>query len=218
MKKLAVIFISILSFGVSFAQNYEMKVTDYEGKVGKMKHVGISILIDLDKKPIKDAWKKELKAFGKVSTVSGAYLVESANFTAVSKSAVRVLSKVETTSKGTRVWLSVNNGTGYIKSGVTGYEGAKRFLKSFAKKMYKADIENQIADATKSLESSKKDQEKVVGTGESLTHDLKKNAEEKIRLDKALVQNKSDKELAIQKIATMEKALEVVKTKLKNLK
>jgi hypothetical protein len=164
MKNILSLLFSIMSFGIIFSQNYNIKVDHHSGKVGKMHHAGLAIHIDLDKKEVKDEWKKELKQMGKVDSESGVYLIESARFSAVSSQPVRVLSSVETTGKGTRVWISINDGESYIKSGSSGYGGAKDFLEGFAKKMYKRDIDRQVTDAEKALIVSRKNQTKVIET------------------------------------------------------
>jgi len=218
MKNILILLFSIISSNTLYAQDYNIKVDDHSGKVGKMHHAGLAIHIDLDKKGVKDYWKKELKQMGKVDSESGVYLIESARFSAVSSQPVRLLSNVEATAKGTRIWLSINNGNGYIKSGSSGYGGAKDYLQNFAKKMYKKDIERQISDAEKALESSKKDQTKVIESGVVLEKSLLENEEEKIQLQTGLEQNKNDQELAINTVLAMEEALELVKEKIEKVK
>ena len=218
MKKILSLLISIMIFNGLLAQDFNMKVDDHSGKVGKMHHAGLAVHIDLDKKEIKDYWKKELKQMGKIDSDGGVYLIESATFSAVSSQPTRVLSSVESTSKGTRIWMSINKGDGYVKSGSSGYGGAKDFLQSFAKKMYKKDIERQVTDADKALLLSKKNQTKVIETGVSLEKDLQENEEEKIQLEADLEQNKNDQDMAIQNVTDLEEALELVKQKLEKVR
>ena len=218
MKKTLILFISIISFGVTFSQNYDVRVENHSGKVGKINHAGVAIHIDLDKKDIKDYWKKELKKMGKIESEGGVYLIESARMSAVSSQPVRVLSKVETTPKGTQVWLSVNNGSDYVKNGSSGYNGVKNLLQDFAKSMYKLDIERQISDAEKAVETSKKDQTKVLTQGEELAKDLQVNEEKKVELESNIEQNNVDQELAVKNVEEMEQALELVKAKLEKVK
>lgn len=218
MKILFLFLISIASFSVVVAQNYDFKVEEHSTKVGKIQTTGMAIHIDLDKDEIKDDWKKRLKGLGKVESQSGVYKIESANMNEVSSQPVRVLSKIESTSKGTRVWISVNTGTGYVKSGTGGHGNVKKYLEDFAKRMYKTDIERQVTDAQKALETSRKNQAKVIGTGEQLQKDLEENEQEKIELDQSIEQNTSDQEAAVQNVADMEKALELVNAKLEKLK
>lgn len=218
MKKFSILLLSICFITVTFGQNYSMDVDDHNGKVGKMHHAGVVIHVDLDKKEIKDEWKKELKKMGKVESESGVYLVESANIPSIASHPVRVLSSVESTSRGTRIWLSVNDGNGYVKSGSSNHGKVKKFLQEFAKKMYKLDIERQIEDAESALKVSKKNQEKVIETSEELQKKLQENEEEKIELEANIEQNSKDQELAVENVAEMEKALELVKQKLEKVK
>ena len=218
MKKILTLLITLLSIGGLYAQGYDTKVHAHSGKVGKMNHAGLAINIDLDKKEVKDAWKKELKQMGKVDSESGVYLIESAHFSDVASQPVRILSTVEETGKGTRVWLSINNGNGYIKNGTPGYGPAKDFLKNFAKRLYKQDIELQISDAEKALEETKKTQTKVIEAGVILEKSLLENEEEKVELQTTLEQNKNNQELAIKNVAAMEEALEVTKQKIEKVR
>jgi hypothetical protein len=218
MKNIFLLLFSVLFLSNIYSQNYNMSVDDHNGKVGKMHHAGVAIHIDLDKKEVKDEWKKELKKMGKVDSESGVYLIESARIPSVSPQAVRVLSTVESTSKGTRIWVSINDGNGYVKTGSVNHGKVKKFLQDFAKRMYRLDIERQVKDAQEAVATSKKSQEKVIHTGESLDKDLKENEEEKIKLETDIEQNVKDQELAVQNVADMQKALELVQQKLEKMK
>ena len=178
----------------------------------------MAVHIDLDKSFVKDGWKKELKSLGKVSSEKGTYVIEAANFPAASGGTCRILSQVSSTGKGTRVWISINTGDGKVKSGSKGYNGTKSFLEDFAKNMYRTDIERQIAEAQKAVSIAQKEEKKLVSNGEELSEDLQKNADEKIKLDEAIKQNQLDQEQAVKNTAQMEKALEIVKSKLSQVK
>ena len=150
MKKLlTVLFVTFAT--ISFSQNYDVQVTDHTGIVGKMHHAAVAVVIQLDKDEVKGAWKKRMKDFGKVEYNNGTFKIEQATMKQVSPSALRVLSKVESSNKGTRVWISVNTGDGYVKSGGKGFNGVKNILEDFAKGLYKEDIQRQISDAEKAL-------------------------------------------------------------------
>lgn len=217
MKKILVVLFAVIS-SFTFSQNYDVNVTDHTGIVGKMHHAAIAVVINLDKSDVESSWKKELKNYGKVDSKGGTYLIEQANMKQVSPSAVRVLSKVESTHKGTRVWISINTGDAYVKSGGKGYNGAKAMLEDFARKLYSNDIQRQIGDAEKALVQAQKNQEKVVSTGDQLEKDLQKNEEEHVELEEEIEQNKQDQEAATQNVADMEKALELVKDKMNQVK
>jgi hypothetical protein len=214
MKKISSILVFLLMTIISYSQNYNTKVVEHTGKVQKIDHIGLAVHIELDKSFVKDAWKKELKSFGKVSSEKGTYVIESANFPAASGGTCRILSQVSSTGKGTRIWISINTGDGKVKSGSRGFGGTKSYLEDFAKNMYKADIERQIVEAQKAVEIAQKDQSKLVSNGNDLEKDLQKNADEKVLLEEEIAQNKLDKEQSVKDVAQMEKALEVVKGKL----
>ena len=80
--------------------------------------------------------------------------------------------------------------------------------------MYRADIERQITEAQKAVENAQKAQKKLTSSAETLVVELQKNADEKIALDEAFGQNKLDQEQSLENVTQMEKALEVVTSKL----
>lgn len=217
MKKI----LAVLSFAlatISFSQNYDVNVTDHTGMVGKMHHAAVAVTIELDKDEVKSAWKKRMKDFGKVEYNNGTFKIEQASIKQVSPTALRVLSKVETTNKGTRIWVSLNTGDGYVKSGGKGFNGVKNILEDFAKELYQEDIQRQIDDAQKALADAQKNQEKVVSTADQLEKDIQENEEEHIELEQGIEQNKVDQEAAVKNLVDMEKALEIVKGKLDQVK
>ncbi len=217
MKKI----LAVLSFAlatISFSQNYDVNVTDHTGMVGKMHHAAVAVTIELDKDEVKSAWKKRMKDFGKVEYSNGTFKIEQASIKQVSPTALRVLSKVETTNKGTRICVSLNTGDGYANSGDKGFNGVKNILEDFAKELYQEDIQRQIDDAEKALVDAQKNQEKVIATGDQLEKDIQKNEEEHVELEQGIEQNKVDQEAAVKNLADMEKALEIVKGKLDQVK
>jgi hypothetical protein len=214
MKKIGGLLIILLISLNSFGQNYKTQVDEHTGKVQKIDHIGLAIYLDLDKSIVKDAWKKELKGFGKVGIEKGTYILEAAHFPAATAGTCRILSQISTTGNGTRVWLSINTGDGKVKRDSKGYNGTKNFLEDFAKSMYRADIERQITEAQKAVENAQKAQKKLTSSAETLVVELQKNADEKIALEEAFGQNKLDQEQSLENVTQMEKALEVVTSKL----
>ena len=217
MKKLLVVLLVAFA-NLLMSQDYSIDVTDHTGIVGKMHHAAIAVVINLDKDEVRDSWKKELKNFGKVETSSGAYKIEQASIKQVNSSPVRVLSKVETSSQGTRIWVSINTGEEYVKSGGKGFNGIKTILEDFAKKLYLEDIERQVGDAEKALIEAQKNQERVISTGDQFEKDLIKNEEEHQELEQSIEQNVQDQEAATQSVTDMEKALLLVRAKVDQVK
>lgn len=229
MKRLIVLSLACFLSLSTFAQG-NMSVTERDMKVDKISRTGVALHLDLDKKFVKDLWKKKLKDYGKVS---GDLSMETASIPAVSSKNVRVLSAVESDGKGCIVWIAIDLGDKWVtKSGGTGYSSTEKLLKDFGKSCYREDINEQIKDAEKALEKVVKDEEGIVKDGEGLAHDLEKNAQEKVDLEQDLknnadekvkleadiVQNKKDQEAAKKEVAKYQKAVEVVKQKLDQIK
>lgn len=229
MKRLIVFSFACFLTLSTFAQG-NMSVTERDMKIDKITRTGVAIHLDLDKKFVKDLWKKKLKEYGKVNSDLS---MESASVPAISSKNVRILSEVESDGKGCIVWWAIDLGDKWVtKSGGTGYSSAEKILKDFGKECYREDINEQIKDAEKALEKVVKDEESIVKDGEGLAHDLEKNAsnkidleqqlkenaDEKVKLEADIVQNKKDQEAAKKEVAQYQKAVEAVKAKLDAIK
>ena len=230
MRALLIFCMSVVISTVSFSQT--VTVTESEKVVQKITRTGLGILVKLPAKEVEKAWKNQLKEFGKVETSGKDYIVNVANVSSVSSRTVRIVSKIESTGKGTLIWWAIDLGDKWVKSGGTGYNSAADILKKFGKKCYLDDIQDQIDDAEKNLEKTVKEQEKTVRAGENLQGDLVNNGKEKETLEKKLVDNKEEKVQVekdidlnktdqanmVTKVDEAKKAVEVVKKKLQGVK
>lgn len=227
MKKLLSFIAFTVFIAVSvFAQ--KVSVSDHDLTVDKIQRTGVATFLDLDKKFVEKLWKDELKKYGKVSSSKGFYYIDIASVPAISQDNIRIISKVDNTSKGTMVWWAIDLGSSFVMSGEKGYSQTVGVMKEFAKLCYVEDINEQIEDAEKALEKSIKNQEKTVKEGEKLQSDLESNANEKQRLETALennadekvqlesdIQNNKDEQAnAVKDVEDMKKAVEVVRSKL----
>jgi hypothetical protein len=229
MKKIVAICMAIVSFSILNAQ--KISVNDQSYTIDKIQRIGVATYLDLDKKFVEKLWKDELKKYGKVSSDKDIYYVEIAQMPSISTNNVRIISTIETSSKGVMVWMAIDLGTSFVAKGEKGYQNAVQLMKDFAKISYTEDINEQIKEAEKALEKSIKEQEKVVRQGEILQNDLTSNANEKQRLENELVNNankkteiennivtnKDDKTNADKEIVDMKKAVEVVRKKLEGV-
>lgn len=233
MKYLHTFFLPVLAI-LLFTQVSAQRVTVSEQSVSieKIQRTGLATTLELDKKDVKDLWKKHIKDYGKLEKLSGDVMViNTARIPSVSSNAVKVYTSISSSGKGTMVWMAVDVGDAFVVSGHPKYGAVEKILKDFGISTYKEDIQEQIADAEKALEKSEKDHEKVVKTGENLVGDLEKNAKEKadleksleenasqkVQLEKEIEQNKKDQSSAKQTTEKMKKAVEVVKAKLNDV-
>ena len=231
MKKIFIVSALFLSAFIGFGQK-NISVVSKEIVVEKITRKGLAVLVELDEKFVKEQWKKQIKEYGKTESKGSAYWIEVAQIPAISSSSVKLYSSLESSGKGTMVWLGIDLGDKHVVEGGEGYESAKKLLRDFALGCYKQDLVEQVNEATKALETSQKKDEKVIKNGEKLVSDkesnasnkikledaLKKNAEDKIQLEKDIEQNKKDQVASKEEVAKMQKALELKQAEVSQLK
>ncbi|HEY8401510.1 MAG TPA: chromosome segregation ATPase [Cytophagaceae bacterium] len=231
MKNIFLILILTLIF--QFANAQKISITEGSETIDKISRTGMFTIIELDDKVVRKAWEKQLKTYGKVESNKDVYTIHVAQLSAVSNKPCRIISKLTSTPKGTKVWWAIDLGDSYVNSSTnnSAYNSAKKILHEFAAQAYRDDINEQIKAAEKALASSVKNQEKEIKEGEDLVKAVEKNKQEKLALENKLVENakeleqlkknieknKEEQAAAAQDVEKMKKALEVVKQKLNNI-
>jgi hypothetical protein len=224
---IVLIIIGCLASDNSFAQKRTIKAKLHKEEVEGVSREGAAIDIDLNNKSIVKEWESTLKTYGKLTKLKGdAYKVTEATFPGVTGTCV-IYAKCYSTSKGYIAWWSIDNGT-HITSNSKHSESK---LEEFARQQYINDINEQVKDAESAVKSAAKAQEKQVDKGADLVKDIAKNGQEKQKLEQELKDNaselqqlnkdvetnKGDQAKAAAEVAKMQKALEVVKSKLNDL-
>ena len=228
MKKIWLIFICFLIGGACFSQ--KVTISESEEQVDGMKKKGLFTILELDEDVVRSAWNKKLKEYGGVRNKSGIYMMDQATMASISSTFVKVISKVEPTMKGTKVWYALDLGDAYVSSnGDHGkFREAERILKDFGVSVYLMDINEQIRQAEKVLMSSVRDQERMISKGDNIRSNIVGNRQEKVKLEKRLADNvveykqlQSDSTINIQNQAAttetvekMKKAVEAVRSKI----
>lgn len=227
MKKIILALSAFLVVVSGFSQK-DMKVTSRAYTVQKIEREGLSIVLELDKKFVKKKWEKHIKNYGKVESKKDFMTVNVAQISAISSNPVKLLSAVESSGKGTMVWMAIDMGSEFVVEGGKGYSSAENILKEFAKACYREDIQDQVEEAQKAFESASKKESKVIKEGDKLSNslesngkekiklenDLQDNAKEKVQLEKDISQNEKDKNAAKEEAEKMKKALEIKQTEL----
>lgn len=189
MKLLITILICLnFTFLVNAQAKKDIAVMPGHAEIQQVDRKGMQVLIELDGKFVSKNWAQKLKEFGKVETDKGNYIIHGASIPEIS-SACTVYSNVTTTSKGVFVFWAIDLGSEYITEGHSKYNDAKKKLHDYAAGIYIADVNVQIAAAESALNSSVKNQEKLVKLSETLKSDTQKNAKEKTDLEKKLNDN-----------------------------
>ncbi|MFQ3575094.1 MAG: hypothetical protein SNJ77_01540 [Cytophagales bacterium] len=231
MRLLNIALILCVVFFVKIAVGQKVSVVSAQERVEGELRKGMETLVVLEAKKVEAEWQKYLKQFGKVlSKKGGVYLLESAEIKDISGTPVMVYSWVYPTNTGVRVFWSLFLGNEYItpETNEHRYNAAAKILRDFGVKMYIDDINEQISDAEKALNTTVKNQEKKIKEGsqierkiennkkekKDLEEKLRNNAQEAINLENSKKQNKLDQEAASKDVEKMKAALERVKAKL----
>ncbi|PKK37548.1 hypothetical protein BWI96_06720 [Siphonobacter sp. SORGH_AS_0500] len=187
-KFLTLVFLLMSSAGV-FAQ---ADIKPVQQDVAKVKRVGYLMTTSVDSRIVEQAWKKKLAQYGRVlSERGGVYKVEYAKVPFSDKN-VLIVSQIDSRSKGTTLFLSVDMGSYEYASSTNNYgREVEAILQDFHKEV---DYESQVSDADKTLKEATDKQKDVVRKSERNLRNLKDNRAEKIKLFKRLEEN--EKELA----------------------
>ncbi|GGG31892.1 hypothetical protein GCM10011378_05550 [Hymenobacter glacieicola] len=217
----------------SFAQKSPVDETDMAVKGIPRK--GQRVSVQLDSKRVEDSWKKQLdEQFGsKVKADKGVYTMDGVVIDAVSKTPVRVISKVDAVPTGTTIWWSIDLGNAYLgkESTPVQWKAAEGYLKDFARKLYREDLAVQVAEAEKALVSSQNNHMAVISKADAIKKDIEKNKARKIEIQQQLAQNAAElqqynnqvdmnlkeQEAARADIVNMRVALEAVKERMNKI-
>ncbi|MBX0290879.1 DNA repair ATPase [Hymenobacter sp. HSC-4F20] len=217
----------------SLAQKSPVDETDMAVKGIPRK--GQRVSVQLDSKRVEDSWKKQLdEQFGsKVKADKGVYTMDGVVIDAISKTPVRVISKVDAVPTGTTIWWSIDLGNAYLGKEATPvqWKAAEGYLKDFARKLYREDLAVQVAEAEKALVSSQNNHMAVIAKADAIKKDIEKNKARKIEIQQQLAQNAAElqqynnqvdmnlkeQEAARADIVNMRVALEAVKERMNKI-
>ncbi|WP_018343182.1 hypothetical protein [Cytophaga aurantiaca] len=192
MKLLITLLICLnLTFLVTAQTKKEIAVMSGHSEIQQVDRKGMQVLIELDEKFVSKNWAQKLKEFGKVETDKGNFILHGASIPDIS-TACTIYSNVVSTSKGVFVFWAIDLGSEYIIEGHSKYDAAKKKLRDYAAGIYIADVNVQIAAAESALNSSVKNQEKLVKLSETLKSDTQKNAKEKTELERKIDENSKE--------------------------
>ncbi|MGY2131585.1 DNA repair ATPase [Hymenobacter sp. HD11105] len=234
--KQGVLLSLLLSFMLTvsaYAQKAPVDETDMSIKGIPRK--GQRISLQLESKRVEDSWAKNLttKYGNKLKNDKGIYSMEGVTIDEISKTPIRVISKVDATPTGTTIWWSIDLGNAYLDKAATPvqWSAAEKYLKEFARLLYREDLAVQVAEAEKSLVISqnnhmaviakadlvRKDIEKNKARKAEIQQELAKNAAELLQFNNVVDMNLKEQEAARADIVNMRVALEAVKERMNKI-
>ena len=156
---------------------------------------GQRVTIQLDAKAVETAWLKQLnERVGKVTNKKGVYYINSATIAAISKTPMRLISRVDPTTTGTGVWWSLDLGNAYLGKDATPvqYREAEKYLKDFARQLYRDDIALQVLEAEKAQKISQDNHLAVINEANETKKAVERNKVRKAEIDAMLAQNQAE--------------------------
>ncbi|SDX90920.1 hypothetical protein [Hymenobacter psychrophilus] len=223
----------LVSSVAGFAQT--SPVDETEMAIKGIPRKGQRISMQLDSKRVEESWKKQLDSqFGnKVKSDKGIYTMDGVVIDALSKTPVRVISKVDAVPTGTTIWWSIDLGNAYLSKDATPVEwkSAEGYLKDFSVKLYREDMAVQVMAAEKSLQQAQDQHIAVIAKADAFKRDIEKNKQKKVEIQQQLAQNGAElqqlnnqvdtnlkeQEGARADIVNMRVALEAVKERLNKI-
>lgn len=192
MKLLITMLVCVnITFLAQSQSKKEISVLSGHSEIQQVDRKGMQVLVELDEKFVSKNWAQKLKEFGKVESDKGNFIIHGASIPDIS-TACTIYSNVTSTSKGVFVFWAIDLGSEYIIEGHAKYADAKKKLRDYAAGLYIADINVQIASAESALNSSVKNQEKLIKQGEGLKNDSQKNVKAKSDLEGKIADNAKD--------------------------
>ena len=217
----------------SYAQ--KSPVDEADKSINNIPRKGQQVSMQLDNRRVEAAWTKQLSdKFGsKLKNNKGVLTLDGVVIDEIAPNPIRVISKVDASPTGTTVWWSIDLGNAYLGKEATPvqWKSAEKYLKDFARMMYREDLASQINDAEKALFNSQNYNTTVIAKQEAIKKDIDKNKARKMEIQQMLASNAAElqqfnnlidanlkeQEASRASIVTMRIALESVKERINKI-
>ncbi|SFQ74429.1 hypothetical protein [Hymenobacter arizonensis] len=193
-KSLLILFVLCLATLSSYAQ--KSVVDEYDMSINNVPRTGQRVSVQLDNKRVEAAWLKQLsEKFGsKLKNTKGVLTMDGVIIEEIAPTPIRVISKVDATPTGTTVWWSIDLGNAYLAKEKTPvqWKSAEKYLKDFARMMYREDLVSQIAEAERALVASQNNHMAVIEKSNTIKKDIDKNKARKLEIQQMLATNAAE--------------------------
>ena len=229
---LSLIFICLATLGVVAQKS---PVDEADKSINTIPRKGQQVSMQLDNRRVETAWLKQLNdKFGsKLKNNKGLLTMDGVVIEEIAPNPIRVISKVDATPTGTTVWWSIDLGNAYLgkESSPVQWKSAEKYLKDFARMMYREDLVAQITEAERALVSSQNNHMAVIEKANTIKKDIEKNKVRKLEVQQMLAANAAElqqynnlidsnlkeQEAARGDIVNMRVALEAVKDRMNKI-
>ena len=190
---LILLLVCLASLG-SYAQ--KSPVSEEDKSINNIPRKGQQVSMQLDSRRVETAWLKQLsEKFGsKMKNTKGVLTMDGVVIEEIAPNPIRVISKVDATPTGTTVWWSIDLGNAYLAKDATPvqWKSAEKYLKDFARMMYREDLVSQIAEAERALVASQNSHNAVIAKAAAIKKDIEKNKARKIEIQQMLAANAAE--------------------------
>lgn len=234
MKRSLLILLTIcLSSLAGYSQKSPVDETDMS--INNIPRKGQRVSVQLDNRRVEASWLKQLSdKFGsKLKNNKGVLTLDGVIIDEIAPNPIRVISKVDATPTGTTVWWSIDLGNAYLgkESTPVQWKSAEKYLKDFARMLYREDLVAQIAESERSLVASQNNHMAVIAKSDAIKKDIERNKVRKLEIQQMLAANAAElqqfnnlidlnlkeQEAARGDIVNMRVALEAVKERMNKI-
>ena len=232
-RSLFILLVVCLASMGGYAQKSPVDETDMS--INNIPRKGQRVSVQLDNRRVEAAWLKQLSdKFGsKLKNTKGVLTLDGVVIDEIAPNPIRVISKVDATPTGTTVWWSIDLGNAYLGKDATPvqWKSAEKYLKDFARMMYREDLVAQIAESERALVASQNNHMAVITKADAIKKDIEKNKVRKVEIQQLLAANAAElqqfnnlidlnlkeQEAARGDIVNMRVALEAVKERMNKI-
>ena len=171
-------------------------VSEEDKSINNIPRKGQQVSMQLDNRRVEAAWLKQLseKFGGKLKNAKGVLTMDGVVVEEIAPTPIRVISKVDASPTGTTVWWSIDLGNAYLSKESTPvqWKSAEKYLKDFARMMYREDLASQIMEAERALVSSQNSHMAVIEKQNTIKKDIDKNKVRKMEIQQMLASNAAE--------------------------
>jgi len=197
-------------------------VDEADQNINGIPRKGQRVSVQLDNKRVESSWMKQLSEQfpGKVKNNKGIITMDGVTITDIAPNPIRVISRVDALPTGTGIWWSIDLGNAYLGQASTPaqWKAGEKYLKDFARSLYREDLVAQITDAEKALVTSQNNHMAVIAKQDAIKKDIEKNKAKKLEIQQMLAANAAELQQLNNQIDTNLKEQEAARTDIVNMR
>ena len=222
MNRKLVLLLAWLLGGSLHAMAQRSPVDEADQNINGIPRKGQRVSLQLDNKRVETAWLKQLNEQfpGKVKNTKGVITLDGVTINEISGTPIRVISHVDPLPTGTGVWWSIDLGNAYLGQASTPaqWKAGEKYLKDFARSMYREDLVAQITDAEKALVNSQNSHMSVISKQDAIKKEIEKNKARKLEIQQQLAANAAELQQLNNQIDTNLKEQEAARADIVNMR